>query len=44
MQHFDLFGIGTLEAAYTTPSNTGATSNLVISGAVCGKKGFPDRA
>ena len=43
MQHFDLFGIGTLEAAFTN-IDTGADSNLVISGAVCGKKGFPDRA
>ena len=43
-QHFDIFGIGQLTGAFTTPSNTGADSNLVLSGVVCGKKGHPDRA
>jgi opacity protein-like surface antigen len=42
--HFDIFGVGELESAFTTPLNTGADSNLVISGAICGKKGTPVRA
>jgi len=37
--HFDIFGVGMIQSARTNPLATGATSNLVISGAVCGKKG-----
>jgi opacity protein-like surface antigen len=37
--HFDIFGVGMIQSALTDPVGTGATSNLVISGAVCGKKG-----
>jgi hypothetical protein len=43
VQHFDIFGVGTVQSA-STNINTGSDSKLVISGVVCGKKGTPDRA
>jgi len=43
VQHFDIFGVGTLQSA-STNINTGADSKLVISGVVCGKKDTPARA